>query len=274
MDVTKVVSSLEKNYIAKLLKQGKRIDGRGLFEFREIKINADFVPKAEGSADVFLGDTRVMCGVKYDVGRPYGDNPDKGVCTVMSEYVPIASPMFEPGRPGEDSIQLARVVDRGIRHTDCLDYKALCIVPYEHVYVLFIDCYMMDYFGNLTDAAAIAAITALLSAKLPGAKVNDKGQPEWDGTYNPIPIKEIPLSVTFGKIDGVIFVDPIISEELCLDGSIAFAVDEKKQVTSIQKYGSAVWSVEEIITLSKKAIEIGDDLRQKLNLRQYVPKSE
>lgn len=274
MDVHRVVSSLEKKYISKLLKQGKRIDGRGLFEFREVKITTNFVPKAEGSADVFLGDTRVMCGVKYDVGRPFGDNPDKGVCTVMSEFVPIASPMFEPGRPGEDSIQLARVVDRGIRHTDCLNYEALCIVPSEHVYILFVDCYMMDYFGNLTDASAIAAIAALLSVNLPGAKVDESGQPVWDGTYAPLQIKEIPLSITFGKIDGVTFVDPIISEELCLDGSIAFAVDEKKQVTSIQKYGSAVWTVEEIITLSKKAIEIGDSLRQKLNLRQYVPKAK
>jgi exosome complex component RRP42 len=273
IDVSKVVSSLEKKYIVKLLKQGKRIDGRELFEFREIKIKTNFVPKAEGSADVFLGDTRVMCGVKYDIGRPYGDNPDKGVCTVMSEFLPIASPMFEPGRPGEDSIQLARVVDRGIRHTDCVNYEALCIVPKKHVYVLFVDCYMMDYFGNLTDAAAIAAIAALISGSIPGAKVDEEGEVVWDGHYGPIPIKEIPLSVTFGKIDGHTFVDPGLAEELCLDGRIAFAVDERQHVTSIQKYGSAVWSVEEIMTLTKKAIEIADGLREKLNLRQYIQKS-
>lgn len=123
MDINEVVSNLEKNYILKLLKQGKRIDGRGLFEYRDVKIKTGFIPKAEGSADVFLGDTRVMCGVKYDIGTPFSDNPDKGVCTVMSEYLPIASPMFEPGRPDEVAIQLARVVDRGIRHTNCIDYK-------------------------------------------------------------------------------------------------------------------------------------------------------
>ncbi|MHA2017118.1 MAG: exosome complex protein Rrp42, partial [Promethearchaeota archaeon] len=170
IDVNQVVSSLERNYILKHLKDGKRIDGRGLFEFREIKIKTNFVPKAEGSADVFLGDTRVMCGIKYDIGKPFSDNPDKGVCTVMSEFVPIASPMFESGPPREDSIQLARVVDRGIRHTNCLDYDELCIEPGKFVYIIFVDCYMMDYFGNLTDAAAIAAIAALVSAKLPGAK--------------------------------------------------------------------------------------------------------
>ena len=273
IDVNKIVSSLERNYILKLLKEGKRIDGRDLFEFREVKIKTNFSPKAEGSADVFLGDTRVMCGVKYDIGKPYSDNPDQGVVTVMSEYVPIASPMFESGPPREDSIQLARVVDRGIRHTNCIDKKELCIEPNEAVYILFVDCYMMDYFGNLTDAAAIAAIAALLNSKIPGAKWDaEKGEAVWDGTIKPLTIHEIPLSITFGRIGETIFVDPSLSEELIMDGSIAFAVDEKKQITSIQKYRSATWTVEEIMEISQKAIEIADDLRKKLNLRQYVRK--
>jgi len=132
---------------------------------------------------------------------------------------------------------------------------------------------MMDYFGNLTDAAAIAAIAALLSVKLPGAKWDaEKGEAVWDGTIKPITINEIPLSITFGRVGDVIFVDPNLSEELIKDGSIAFAVDEKKQITSIQKYGSATWTVDEIMEISQKAIEIADDLRKKLNLRQYVRK--
>ncbi len=274
IDVNKIVSSLERNYILKLLKEGKRIDGRDLFEFREIKIKTNFSPKAEGSADVFLGDTRVMCGVKYDIGKPYSDNPDQGVVTVMSEYVPIASPMFESGPPREDSIQLARVVDRGIRHTNCINKKDLCIEPFKAVYILFVDCYMMDYFGNLTDTAAIAAIAALLSAKIPGAKWDsEKGEAVWDGTIKPLTIHEIPLSITFGRVGDVIFVDPCLPEELILDGSIAFAVDEKKQITSIQKYGNATWTVDEIMEISEKAIEIADDLRKKMNLRQYTPKA-
>ena len=51
-DIEKIVSTVEKNYILKLLKQGQRMDGRGLFDFREIKIRTNFVPKAEGSAEV------------------------------------------------------------------------------------------------------------------------------------------------------------------------------------------------------------------------------
>jgi exosome complex component RRP42 len=269
MDINRVVSSLEKNYVIKLLKQGSRIDGRGLFDFREVTIIPSFVPKAEGSADVHLGDTRIMAGIKYDIGTPFSDNPDEGVCTVSSEFLPHASPLFESGPPGEESIQLARVVDRGIRHSDCLDYKRLCIVPGKHVYILFLDAYIMDHGGNLVDATAIAAIVALLSTKLPTAKVVD-GAPVWDGNYNPLTVKTIPLSISFGKIDNIIFIDPNMSEELVLDGSISFAVDEKGNINSVQKFGEALWSIEEIINCSKKAIETAKMLREKLNFRQYA----
>ncbi len=111
---SRVISSLERKRILRHLENDERIDGRGFWDYREVSIKTNISPKAEGSVDVHLGKTRVMTGVKYDVGTPYSDNPDEGVTTVMAELVPIASAMFESGRPGEDAIQLARVVDRGI----------------------------------------------------------------------------------------------------------------------------------------------------------------
>ena len=236
-------------------------------------MQVNFSPKAEGSADIYLGDTRVMVGVKYEIGQPYSDSADSGVCTVMSEFVPIASPMFETGPPREDSIQLARVVDRGIRHSGCVNYKKLCIKEGKAVYILFVDCYMMNYSGNLIDAAAIGAIAALMSTRLPGAKYENDAA-VWDGTYGPAPIEAIPLSISFGKIDGMIFVDPILAEEMVLDGSISFAVNEKGQIASIQKIGNALWSVKEVLDISKKAVEIANKVRDKINLKQYICKKE
>jgi exosome complex component RRP42 len=269
-EIERVVSSLERSYIVKLLKNGERIDGRKLFEFRDIKIRTNYIPKAEGSAEVFLGDTRVCSGVKYEIESPFSDNPDEGVCTVSSEFLPMASPLFESGPPSEDSIQLARVIDRGIRHSNCVDFKTLCVEVGKNVYTLFVDCYIMDYYGNLIDATAIAAVSALISTKLPGAKV-ENGKVVWDGTIKPIKINEIPLSVSFGKIENIIFVDPSLAEELVLDGSMSFAVDESGNINSVQKFGEAVWTVDEIIECGKKAIQLAIELRQKLNLRQYTP---
>ncbi|MCP4762294.1 MAG: exosome complex protein Rrp42 [archaeon] len=273
MEISDIVSVIEKKYIIKLLKQGKRIDGRGLNDFRDVKVEVNQIPKAEGSADVKVGDSRVICGIKYDVGTPFEDSPDEGVATCMTEFIPFASPMFESGPPSIQAIEVARVVDRGIRHGDCIEYKKLCIKAGEWVYIIFIDLYVMDYFGNLIDTGAIAAIAALLSAKIPTAKYNkETGKPEWDGKYMKIPIKQIPISISFGKIGNYVILDPSLPEELVLDGKISYAINEKGEICSIQKAYKAIWSQEEIIKYSKIAVEKANELREKLNLRQYAPK--
>ena len=127
MNIKRVISTIEKNYIAENLKKGERIDDRGLWEYRKIDISHDIISSAEGSAEVKLGETDIITGIKYEVGEPFPDLPDEGVCTIMAELLPLASPLFERGPPDEQSIELARVVDRGIRHADCIQTKKLCI---------------------------------------------------------------------------------------------------------------------------------------------------
>ena len=81
--------------------------------------------KPKGQQDVFLGKSEVLAGVKVETGEPFPDTPNEGVMTVNAELVPIASPNFEPGPPNEDSIELARVVDRGIENQTQLTMKNL-----------------------------------------------------------------------------------------------------------------------------------------------------
>jgi exosome complex component RRP42 len=71
------------------------------------------VKNAEGSAEVRLGKTLAIAGVKTSIGTPFADTPDMGVMIVNAEFLPIASPTFEPGPPDENAIELARVIDRG-----------------------------------------------------------------------------------------------------------------------------------------------------------------
>ncbi|MBN2154787.1 MAG: exosome complex protein Rrp42 [Candidatus Lokiarchaeota archaeon] len=271
MDTPQVISTVQRKYILDLLKQGKRMDGRGFLDFREVRIDDDLIPKAEGSASVHLGDSFIITGIKYDVGTPFPDSPDEGVATCMAEFIPFASPMFESGPPDVEAVEVARVVDRGIRHGDCIEYKKLCIKAGELVYILFIDMYVMNHAGNLIDTGAISSMTALLTTKLPTAKIED-GKAVWNGGYMLVPINQIPLSVTFGRIQDYVFVDPVIDEELVLDGRVSFAVNEKGQICSMQKSGEITWTEEELIKYSKIAVEKVNELRNKLNLRQYVPK--
>ncbi len=256
MEVKRVISTIEKKYIKNNLKNEKRLDGRGLWDFRKFSINVDTITSAEGSSDVYLGDSRIITGLKYEVGDPFPDTPGDGVCTIMAELLPLASPLFERGPPDDQAIELARVVDRGIRHADCIQTKRLCIKEGKCVYILFIDMYVINYGGNLIDCGGVGTLTSLISAYIPEAEWTDNGA-VWTGKYltGQDLVKELPLVITFGKIDDNLFVDPSLSEELVSDGSISISVTENK-ITSIQKSGVAMFNVEELKLLSRKAIEI------------------
>ncbi|UCE44541.1 MAG: RNA-binding protein, partial [Candidatus Bathyarchaeota archaeon] len=94
-----MTAQIKQKRIAELIAKGKRLDGREITDYREVKIEKGFVERAEGSARVRLGKTEVLVGVKIGLGEPFADVPNKGVLTVNSELVPLASPTFEPGPP-------------------------------------------------------------------------------------------------------------------------------------------------------------------------------
>jgi len=130
--------TLIKSYLDSLLKKKKREDGRGLYDYRELKIDVNPIDKANGSARVKLGDTAVLVGVKLDVGEPFPDSPNDGILITNAELAPLASAEFEPGPPREDAIELARVIDRGIRESKAIALDKMCIKPKEKVWIVFV----------------------------------------------------------------------------------------------------------------------------------------
>ncbi|HLC88612.1 MAG TPA: hypothetical protein VJG49_01115, partial [Candidatus Nanoarchaeia archaeon] len=63
---------VNKETIAELAKQGKRLDGRSLTDYRQpIKVELDISWTAEGSTRVQIGETVVMAGVKMSIEKPY-----------------------------------------------------------------------------------------------------------------------------------------------------------------------------------------------------------
>ncbi len=83
-------------------------------------------------------------------------------------------------------------------------------------------------------------------------------------------MKNLPISITFGKLEDVVFADPNLTEQLVMDGRITFAFDDNGNLVSLQKGGLATFSIDEIKLLSRKAKEIGDKLRKDLDLWQYI----
>src|SRR3990167_3576584 len=131
---------VNKEAIAELAKENKRLDNRTLTEFRQpILIETNISWTAEGSARVQIGETVVMAGVKLAIEKPYNDTSDEGGIMVNAELLPLSSPEYEPGPPGRKAIEVARVTDRGIREAKALDLKKLCRIPGEKAWFVTID---------------------------------------------------------------------------------------------------------------------------------------
>ncbi len=234
---SEIISQIDREFIQDLIRKGERIDGRAFNEYRNIEIEANVVPaKAEGSALVKIGDTSVVAGVKVLVGEPYPDSPDEGVTMVTAEMSPIASPLFELGPPKEDAIELARIVDRGVRESETVDAKALCIEEGKKVYMVFADVYPLEYDGNLIDASSIAVNAALLTTKYPEMKWEDKKVVATGNTLK-LPIKNIAIEHTVSKIGDKLIIDATLREEFVQDCRLTMAVDEKDNFTALQKGG-------------------------------------
>ncbi len=260
---TETISHIDREFISDLLRKGERLDGRAFNEYREIEVEVNVVPaKAEGSALVKLGDTTVVAGVKVLVGEPYPDSPDEGVTMVTAEMSPIASPLFELGPPKEDAIELARVVDRGVRESETVDAKKLCIVEGKKVYMVFADVYPMEYDGNLIDASSIAVNAALLTTKYPEMTIED-GKLVETGELLSLPIKNVAIESTVAKIDQILILDTILKEEFVQDCRLTMAIDRDNNFTAMQKGGgSGPISMELIDQAMDMALEASKDLHK------------
>ncbi len=250
-----IVPDLKKQTIISLLSKGLRTDERDLYTPRRVVIETGVIGKAEGSALVKLGNTQVMVGVKIDVGSPFRDTPDEGVITVNAEFVPLASPLFEPGPPDENAIELARVIDRSLREVNAVDRKKLVIREGDKVWIIFIDIYVLNHDGNLFDASMLATMAALLDAKLPDFEEYETGEIEVlrDKKTQPLPINRIVLTTMLAKIGEYFIVDPNLDEETVADTRIVIAYDDLGRIVGAQKTGMGALTREDLL----KAIDIG-----------------
>ena len=253
-----LIPIIKRDYICKLAAEGKRIDGRKFDEYRKIEIEINVANKAEGSARVKIGNTQVLAGIKMDVGEPYSDSPESGVLTTAAELIPLASPDFEAGPPRENAIELARVVDRGVRESEVVELDKLCLEPGEKVWIVFIDIHILDYDGNLFDAASLAALAALSTATVPAARLEV-------GEDYPLPLKAPPISCTSVKFDNFVLIDPSLDEEEIADARLTVATDKNGDIRAMQKGLNGSFTREEIQKVIKASLDNGREIRKQLS---------
>jgi exosome complex component RRP42 len=248
-------------HVRELAEKGTRLDGRPFDQFREIVLEVGTNDNADGYARVKFGETDVLAGIKMEVGTPYPDTPDQGALMVGAELLPLSNPKYEGGPPGIDSIELARVVDRGVRESKAIDMPKLCIEPGEKCWIVNIDIIPLNADGNLFDAAGLAAIAALKNTRFP--KFEDGVLYPREKTSEPLPVSKTPIPVTVHRIAGKLVIDPLEDEEDASEArlTVATAGDE---ICAMQKGGDSPLTTEEISAMIDLAFEKAKELRSKL----------
>ncbi len=250
-----IISSIKRDYIIDLVRQGKRADGRTIDQLRDAEIELGPIKTANGSARVKLGKTLVMVGVKLMHAQPFPDTPDSGVLIVNAELLPMASPTFEPGPPRVEAIEVARVVDRGIRESEAIDLDKLCIKSGEDVWSVFIDIDVLDHDGDLITASGLAAIAALTNVKPPQDEA-------WK--LPGFPLSKLPVAVTVAKIDDKLVADPCLDEERVMDARLTITTIDDGSICAMQKGGVGHFTREELQQAYDLASAKAAELRARL----------
>lgn len=257
MSREKVIPNLQEEKIIEYIKEGKRLDGRKVDQFREIEVEMKISKNAESSVKVKMGKTEVLVGVKLGLAVPYPDSPDEGTFMVSAELHPMASPNYESGRPGINAIELSRVTDRGIRESGLIDVHKLCIRKGEKVWQVFVDIVALNDDGNVFDAAALASIIALGNAKMP--KYNEEEDKiEFELTEESLPLNKevLSFSMTLHKIGDSIIVDASEEEEAISDFRWTIAMGDNNgepRITAMQKGKAGMISQEDVENVLKMA---------------------
>jgi len=251
-----------RKHLSDSLKKGVRKGGRKIDEFREVIIERGITKTAEGSAMVKIGETKVIAGVSLSIEKPYSDSPEDGTLMVGAELLPLSSPEFESGPPDIKAIELARVVDRGIREAKAIDTKKLCIEVGEKIWLVAVDVCTINDDGNLLDAAGIAALAA----------IQDTVFPSYDGTTldyktktkDKLPLTKLPLPVTVYKVNDTLIVDPTREEEHVYDARLTVTTTEDGTICALQKGGEKPLTTDEIASMIELGLKKGKELRKVL----------
>ena len=180
-----------------------RSNGRGFLQLRDVQIIPHVLPYAEGSAEIHIGKTRVLCSASVEESVPrWMQNSGKGWVTAEYGMLPRSTDRRikrEKAHSSGRTQEISRLIGRSLR--SCTDLKALGERQ------IHIDCDVIQADGGTRTASITGGFVALALAVK-----NMLDQPR---------IKTLPLfyyvsAVSVAVLDGRIVLDPCASEDrLC-----------------------------------------------------------
>lgn len=165
---------------------------------------------------------------------------------------------------------VTHVLDSVIRRSNALDTESLCIIKGVSCWSIRADVHVIDYDGNLTDAACIAIMTGLQHFRRPDAVVRD-GQVIVYGVEERVPvalnITHKPLSITFNTFNegSNIILDATRKEEQASEGDLVIGINNGGEVCFMSKFSGAPVDAMEVVTKSNVALQKVKELNAQID---------
>jgi len=179
-----------------------RNDGRPLDQIRPVKLTPDFIPTAEGSVLIEMGQTRVICTATAEDGVPsFLKGSGKGWVTSEYGMLPRATQERTPrestrGRPSGRTLEIQRLIGRSLRAV--MDLEAL------GERTIWLDCDVILADGGTRTASITGAFVALALAleRMVAA-----------GILPAVPLREAVAATSVGIVDDALLLDLTYEED-------------------------------------------------------------
>src|SRR5713226_6096613 len=173
-----------------------RSDGRAPDQMRPVKLTPDFIPTAEGSVLIEVGQTRVICTATVDDGVPsFLKGSGKGWVTCEYGMLPRATEQRTPresarGKQTGRTLEIQRLIGRSLRAVTNTPALGECTV--------WVDCDVIQADGGTRTASITGAFVALALAfeRLVAA-----------GILKSLPLRDSVAATSVGLVDETMLLD-------------------------------------------------------------------
>ena len=200
-----------------------RSDNRTPDEMRPVNIIPNYLPTAEGSCLIELGNTRVICTATIEDTVPqFLRNSGKGWVTAEYGMLPRSTLTRTPrevtkGRPSGRTHEIQRLIGRSLRAVTNMENLG------ERT--IFIDCDVIQADGGTRTASITGAFIALGLAL---AAMSESG------ALKTAPISDFVAATSVGIVDGVAMLDLCYEEDSRADVDMNMVITGSNKIVEVQ----------------------------------------
>jgi len=234
-----------KSDIELITREGKRLDGRGPEDIRKIKIEAGVLHRADGSCYLEWGGNKVLVAVygpREAVPR-HTQNPLRAI--VQARYNMAAFSVEDRKRPGPDrrSVEISKVISEALE-------KVILTEQFPRATVN-VNIEVLDAEAGTRCAGLTAAGVALIDAG--------------------IPMRDIPVAIAAGKINGQVVLDLGKEEDNFGDADLPIAISPRTgEVLLLQMDGHlTVDEFNQAFDLAVKGCHVVSEIQKKAVMHKY-----